>query len=134
MNLIVPEIRESRWPARNRRLGSLNRVLTAFQEFTRGYFGRRRIFRWLLASKLAIGRRARRGKIFQLDFPPVRSTCAGEVGRIKGEIFGEKELKGGQLGSRRTGDRHVSLYVISRAAGLSLYPGHKAATSIPWNA
>lgn len=55
------EIRES--PVGNRRLASLNRVLTAFQEFhTGGYsVGEERE-----GSKLAIGRRARGGKIFVL--------------------------------------------------------------------
>lgn len=57
------EIRES--PVGNRRLASLNRVLTAFQEFHTGGGGYS-VGEEREGSKLAIGRRARGGKIFVL--------------------------------------------------------------------
>lgn len=76
--------------------------------------------RWIEIGDRQLDVAHERGKIFFV--PPVRR---GKRAGMKGEIFGEKEWKGRQLRSRRRRDRHVSFYVISQAAGLSLYPGTK---------
>lgn len=78
------EIRES--PVGNRRLASLNRVLTAFQEFHTG------------GGAIPLARNAK-GRNWRLDVVHEAekysySLFRSKVGRIKSEIFGEKEGAG----------------------------------------
>lgn len=124
-NLIVPRFES---PVRNRRLGSLNRILTAFQEFTRGLFRRKRDI------PLVVGEERRRNWRLDVVHENIRARSSLFVGRIKGEIFGEKEFEGRAVRIEKSG-RQTRVVLRNLTSGGALFvSGHKAATSIPWNA
>lgn len=120
------EIRES--PVGNRRLASLNRVLTAFQEFHTG------------RGAIPLARNAK-GRNWRLDVVHEAekysySLFRSKVGRIKSEIFGEKEGRAVRIGEEEETGRQtrVVLCNLTSGGGALFVSGHKAATSIPWNA
>lgn len=140
MNLIVPRFAK---PVRNRRrleslwISCLNRVPGIHGGGGGGLFpGRGTIYsvgcwnRWIEIVRSAIGRRAPTWKNI------LRSSCSGRGKRagIKGEIFGEKELEGQAVTIERK-ERQTRVVLRNLASGGTLFvSGHKAATSIPWNA